>query len=119
MTCHALACPRPALPGAQQCREHWLMLPAAVRAKKPWVDAVAHNHNRIPSARSMGGDAKRGPARLEVAAIPGARPQAHWGGQSESTTTCRSLKAPTPDESTRQLIGEHSAPARGQMELFA
>ena len=52
MTCHALACPNPALPGALQCREHWLMLPAGVRAKKPWVDAMALNA-RIPAEKPV------------------------------------------------------------------
>lgn len=51
MTCHALACPHPALPGAQQCREHWLMLPAAIRAKRPAVDRLANLH-RSPVDRS-------------------------------------------------------------------
>lgn len=46
MTCHALSCPHPALPGAQQCREHWLMLPAAIRAKRPTVDRLANLHRK-------------------------------------------------------------------------
>ena len=53
MTCHALHCPHPALLGAQQCREHWLMLPAAVRAKRPWVDWAAQS-KCIPIAPQLG-----------------------------------------------------------------
>lgn len=53
MTCHALACQQPALPGAQQCREHWLMLPAAVRARRPWVERQAHA-TCTPSAPQVG-----------------------------------------------------------------
>jgi len=42
MTCHALNCPNPALPGMPQCYEHWMMLPAKVREAKPWVRPVKH-----------------------------------------------------------------------------
>jgi hypothetical protein len=37
MTCHALNCPNPALPGMPQCLAHWRMLPATVRDARPWV----------------------------------------------------------------------------------
>lgn len=37
MTCHALHCPNPALPGMPQCYDHWMMLPAKVREARPWV----------------------------------------------------------------------------------
>lgn len=40
MTCHALHCPNPALPGQPQCYDHWMMLPAKVREAKPWVRPV-------------------------------------------------------------------------------
>jgi len=40
MTCHALNCPNPALPGMPQCYEHWMMLPARVRESQPWVERL-------------------------------------------------------------------------------
>ena len=63
MTCHALHCPHPALPGAQQCREHWLMLPASVRAKRPWVDWSAQCE-RMPNVTQLGCRLERGQMEL-------------------------------------------------------
>lgn len=40
VTCHALHCPNPALPGLPQCYDHWMMLPAKVRESRPWVRKV-------------------------------------------------------------------------------
>ena len=37
MKCHALNCDKPALTGMPPCYDHWLMWPAKVRARSPWV----------------------------------------------------------------------------------
>lgn len=41
MKCHALGCQEQALVGMPPCYDHWLLWPAKVRARTPWVTRPA------------------------------------------------------------------------------
>lgn len=52
MKCHAIHCQNEPIPGMLMCYDHWMMLPAKVRARSPWavrpaqVDRSADMHEK-------------------------------------------------------------------------
>ena len=44
LTCHAVGCENPVIPGKPQCLDHWQLLPAKVQQSDPWSTHTAKVH---------------------------------------------------------------------------